>query len=110
MNWHLFTAIATLTGGRYFVIAGIAFLVFYVLFRSRLASRIIQDRPAQTKDYYREIVYSISTILIFAAVPTFIYSNPALRSHITFYTDIERYGSIYFWAAFPLMAIMHDTY
>ncbi len=110
MNWHLWWQIVTLLGGRYFIIAGLAFIAFYLVFKSRASSRRIQAKFPQSADYRREVSYSILTIFIFAAVPAFIFSNPFLRSHATVYTDVSRYGIVYFFAAFPLMAVMHDTY
>jgi sterol desaturase/sphingolipid hydroxylase (fatty acid hydroxylase superfamily) len=110
MDWQLLLKIAVLTGGRYFVIAGVAFLVFFILFKARYSSRRIQAQHPEWTDYQREVGYSILTILIFSAVPAFLLSNPAIAPHTTYYGDISRYGMAYFWLAFPLMAIMHDTY
>ncbi|MDF2440649.1 MAG: hypothetical protein JWN98_1633, partial [Abditibacteriota bacterium] len=110
MDGQLLLKIVVLTGGRYFVIAGLAFLAFFVLFKARYASRRIQEMAPQNKDYQREIGYSILTILIFSAVPAFVLSNPVIAPHTTYYSDISRHGLFYFWAAYPLMAVMHDTY
>lgn len=110
MDWQLLLKIAILTGGRYFVIAGLAFLTFSILLKARCASRRIQRTHPQWKDYRREISFSVVTILIFSTVPAFLLSNPVTAPHTTYYSDVSRYGLLYFWAAFPLMAIMHDTY
>lgn len=110
MDQSLFIKIASLLSGRYFILAGIAFLVFYWLCRDKFSARKIQSKFPTSKDYRREIGYSVVTLIIFSAVPTFILSNPAIRPHTTYYADIHRYGLFYFWAAFPLMAVMHDTY
>jgi sterol desaturase/sphingolipid hydroxylase (fatty acid hydroxylase superfamily) len=40
----------------------------------------------------------------------FLLENDHLRPHTTFYKDTSQHGWIYFWAAFPLMLLMHDTY
>ena len=110
MNWIAYQHSLQLIGGRYFVIAGLAFLVFYWLFKNRIRYKKIQLRFPQSKDYAREIGYSILTIFIFAAVPTLILKNPLLAPHTYFYTRIEQHGRLYFFAAFPLMFIIHDTY
>jgi sterol desaturase/sphingolipid hydroxylase (fatty acid hydroxylase superfamily) len=97
-------------GSRYFIVAGVAFLLCYVFFRQTRASRKIQLKFPENKDYLREILHSISTILIFALVPLFLLKNPEIRSYTTFYLKISDYGWIWFFLAFPVMFIMHDTY
>jgi lathosterol oxidase len=110
MNWSLLLSITTLVGGRYFLTAGGAFVLFYILFRRKAARRRIQPKFPLAKDYGREIGYSFLTIVIFAAVPTLLLGNPIIRAHTTLYTDISHYGKWYFWLAFPLTLVMHDTY
>jgi sterol desaturase/sphingolipid hydroxylase (fatty acid hydroxylase superfamily) len=91
-------------------VAGIGFLLFYVLLRKFILKRKIQQRLPQSKDYFREIAYSVITISIFALVPFFLIKNDTIRPYTTFYPKIETYGWFYFFAAFPIMFIMHDTY
>ncbi len=110
MNWQLLLSISSLVSSRYFLTAGVAFVLFYVLFRRQVSSRRIQAKFPLPKDYAREIGYSFLTIVIFAAVPTFLLGNPSISSHTTLYTDISQHSSLYFWLAFPLMVVMHDTY
>jgi sterol desaturase/sphingolipid hydroxylase (fatty acid hydroxylase superfamily) len=110
MNWDLWLKILALLSFRYLFIAGAAFLFFYVYRKAKFAPRRIQPKFPTSIDYQREIGYSVVTLLIFAAIPTFILSNPLIQPHTTLYTDISRYGTWYFWAAYPLMAVMHDTY
>jgi lathosterol oxidase len=110
MDWSPYFFIAQLIGTRYLVFAGIAFLLAYVLLRKKIQARKIQARFPQQKDYLREIGYSIVTIFIFAAVPVFLIYNSAVRPYTQYYTDIEQYGRLYFFAAFPIMLVIHDTY
>jgi sterol desaturase/sphingolipid hydroxylase (fatty acid hydroxylase superfamily) len=97
-------------GSRYFIVAGIAFLLFYVLLRKVITDRKIQKKFPRSKDYFREIGYSVLTICIFTFVPFFLIKNEHARAYTTFYMDIEAFGRVYFFAAFPLMFLMHDTY
>jgi sterol desaturase/sphingolipid hydroxylase (fatty acid hydroxylase superfamily) len=97
-------------GSRYFLVAGLGFLVCYVLLRKFIASRKIQQRFPQSADYLREITFSVITISIFAFVPFFLIKNDQIRPYTTFYSDITKYGWFYFFAAYPIMFIMHDTY
>ncbi len=110
MNWQLLLSITTLVGSRYFLTAGAAFVLFYIVLRRPMASRRTQPRFPALKDYQREVGYSLLTMLIFAAVPTLLLGNTEIRSHTTIYTHIARHGQLYFWLAFPLILVMHDTY
>jgi len=110
MHWTDYWKMIQNIGGRYFVIAGIAFILFYVLLKKRIVYKKIQPRFPKFKDYAREIGYSFITISIFALVPVLIVQNPVIAPHTTYYTHIDKHGWLYFLLAFPLMFIMHDTY
>ncbi len=111
MNWfYHYTFYIEKIGTRYFAVAGIFFLLFYVLFRKKVTYNKIQTKLPHTKDYVREIGYSLLTICIFAFVPLCILHIPAIAKTTTFYTNIHQYGWLYFFLAFPLMFLIHDTY
>lgn len=110
MDWEFYFKIVRLIGGRYILFAGIAFLLCYVLLTSRIRFRKIQTKFPAKKDYYREIIYSLSTILIFSFVPLFLIRNENIRPFTTYYTDLNEWGIAYLILAFPLMLFMHDTY
>ncbi|NDC77120.1 MAG: fatty acid hydroxylase family protein [Chitinophagia bacterium] len=110
MTLHDYLNIAQKVGSRYFIVAGIAFLICYVILRSAITSRKIQQRFPKGTDYLREIGYSIFTIAIFGTVPLLLIKNPVVRPHTTLYTDIAEYGWAWFLLAFPVMTLMHDTY
>jgi Delta7-sterol 5-desaturase len=103
-------SIFTLVSLRYFVIAGLAFLIWYVLLKKKMAFKKIQLRFPTLKDYQREILYSLMTIVIFTLVPWIILGNPEIKKHTTWYSEINEHSKLYFWMAFPLMLLMHDTY
>lgn len=109
MNWERYFFILEKIGGRYIILAGLSFLVLYVIFRNKTRLRKIQARFPSRQDYFREIGFSLLTIAIFAAVPL-ILLNTWVRPYTTFYTDIREYGWFYFFLAFPIMLIIHDTY
>ncbi|MBO9153991.1 sterol desaturase family protein [Chitinophaga sp. GCM10012297] len=94
---------------RYFVIAGLAFLIWYLVFRRVLFFKKIQRRMPKNKDYRREILYSCITILIFSAVPVLILYSP-LRQYTQYYKDAAMHGALWYFAAFPLMFIVHDAW
>ena len=110
MDLSQYIKIVQKVGSRYFIVAGIAFVLFYILFRQQKAGRKIQRKFPENKDYLREICFSVGTILIFALVPLFLLKNDNIRPHTTFYPNISDYGWTWFFMAFPVMLILHDTY
>ncbi|MBN9296811.1 MAG: sterol desaturase family protein [Filimonas sp.] len=94
---------------RYFIAAGLLWLIYYVLIRKKIAFKKIQLRFPESKDYKREIGYSFISMIIFAGVPSLVLFTP-LRQYTQYYADIHAHSMLYFWLAFPLMFILHDTY
>jgi len=110
MTWEKLISFSLEVALRYFIIAGLAFLIFYVLFSKKLGGRKIQSKKQKTSDYRRDIFYSIIAILIFGAQPVIFLENDAIRPYTTLYMDISEYGWVYFFLAFPIMFFLHDTY
>ncbi len=110
MNWSDYFAILQNVSSRYFLIAGVVFLLLYVLLRKWIIYKKIQRRTPKLTDYLREIFYSITTMLFFAMIPLFFILNPKMEPYTTHYSKISDHGWFYFFAAFPVMFIMHDTY
>src|SRR5690349_18481164 len=104
-----YTGIAFTVTPRYLIIAGIAWLQYYRLLRKTISFKKIQQRFPRGKDYLREIGYSVLTVFIFAAVPWTLLSTP-LQPYTRYYKDIHAHSLLYFWLAFPLMFLLHDTY
>lgn len=96
-------------GGRYFVFASIAFLVFYVIFRRQLLFLRIQQVFPKPVHYYRDIFYSVVSIIIFAttAYTTIIVLKPFNN---VFYGTIQEFGIVYYILGFLWMFLLHDTW
>ena len=92
------------------MVAGIAFITFYLLLRFFLRRRKIQPKFPKVSDYAREIGYSAITISIFSVVTLVFLKIPFISKYTTLYTDINAYSRFYFFAIFPVMFLMHDTY
>jgi lathosterol oxidase len=105
-TWYGLLIIITL---RYFLIAGVAYLIWYKLKRNKLAYKKIQQHFPERKDYQREIFYSLITIIIFAVVPAAMLLTP-FRQYTQYYEHINEHSMGWFWLAFPTMFIVHDTY
>ncbi len=107
---HEYTKYLYTIGSRYFIIGGLFFLVFYILFKKKPRYKKLQAKVPARQDYTREIAYSISTIFIFALAPVVFLNIPSIAVHTTFYKNIGQHGWLYFFIAFPLMFLMHDAY
>lgn len=94
---------------RYFLVAGVAFIIWYLIFRRRIFHRKIQPKMPRMKDYRREILYSCLTIVIFSLVPVLFLFTP-LRPYTQYYNDPSGHSTLWLIAAFPLMFIIHDAY
>jgi sterol desaturase/sphingolipid hydroxylase (fatty acid hydroxylase superfamily) len=97
-------------GSRYFAVAGLSFVLYYFLLYKKVSHKKIQQRLPKRQDYLREVGYSLLTIFIFAFVPLFILHMPSLSRYTTLYTRVEDYGWAYFFLAFPVLFLLHDTY
>lgn len=94
---------------RYVVIAGLAFLLFYVIFASRFSRRNIQALFPKQKDYVREVCYSFLTFFTFALVGV-VLASPAVLPHTRMYHHISDYGLGYLLWSVVLALLIHDTY
>ena len=108
-TWGQVLYVFILSALRYFVIGGIAFVLFYLVFKRRSIFAKIQERWPTKSDYIREIFYSILTFTIFAATPL-VLNNPHIKPYTTIYTDIHQHSMLYFWMVFPIMLVVHDAY
>ena len=109
MNWELFFKALEKIGSRYFGVALIAFIVYYILFKKHWFYKKIQQKFPKQKDLLREISYSLSTMIIFSLIIVLL-NSPKIAPHTTRYKEIEEMGWIYYCLAFPIMLFMHDLY
>jgi Delta7-sterol 5-desaturase len=109
MNPRSFNDFLVLLTLRYFIIAGLAYLICYVILRNKIAFKKIQLAFPIGKDYRHEIFYSLSSLFIFASVPSIMLLTP-VKQYTQFYTGPFTHGVFYFWLAFPLTFIIHDAY
>jgi lathosterol oxidase len=110
MNWNDVLHILLDNARNYFIIAGLAFLVFYVVLKKKIFFKKIQLHFVKRKEYIREIIFSVISIAIFTLPPVIMLKIDGIRKHTTYYSDISTYGWVYFFAAFPIMLFVHDAY
>jgi sterol desaturase/sphingolipid hydroxylase (fatty acid hydroxylase superfamily) len=94
---------------RYFIIAAIAFGIFYLLKREAWRVRKIQPKFPLSRDIVREIGFSVLTSFIFAAVGFVVFLTP-VSTYTRAYFDINEYGITYLVFSIFLIIIVHDTY
>lgn len=110
MNWSKIISILIDNARNYSLIAGSTFLVFYVVLRKRISFKKIQLKFPESKDYRRELFYSIISIMIFSMPPVIMLLNDTIRPFTQYYSDINQHSKLYFFLAFGLMIVIHDTY
>jgi sterol desaturase/sphingolipid hydroxylase (fatty acid hydroxylase superfamily) len=94
---------------RYFLFAGVPFLVLYVVFRTRLVRYKIQQKFPEHKHMTREISYSLLSMLIFNLVAVGVLVA-AEHGYTRIYTDIHAHSMGYFFFSIVLFIVAHDTY
>lgn len=92
---------------RYFILAGVAFLIFYILFKKQFQKIKIQSKFPKNENYYRDIKYSILSMFIFSTVAylSFVYLK-GYNSII--YSEVDNYYYLAF--NFIWMFFLHDAY
>ncbi len=109
--WFLFiTAIffAIITG-RYFLIAGLFYSIFYLWFPKKWALRKLNKKNYKTNQFKREVKWSMITALIFSlsGVITMILWQ---KGFTKIYTDLNLYGWWYLPCSLVILMVLHETY
>ena len=94
---------------RYLIIAGSAFLIFYILFSKKFGRNKIQEKVAKRKDFLRELFHSLQTVAIIALVGIGIVSS-GLRDYTLFYDSLSNYPIWWIPLSVFLALVLHDTY
>ena len=109
LTGHPWTSILLIVFLRYLFLASTAFLVFYVWKKQSWSWKKIQGWfPART-DYGREILYSLTTTLIFATLGYLFFFGPLVKYTLV-YQDFSSYGTGYFFASVGFTLVVHDAY
>lgn len=88
----------------------LAFLLFYIILRKSITGKKIQQKFPRLSDYTREIGFSVLTVFIMAFIPAIVIGSPDISRYTRFYIDIRQHSMTWFVLAFPVMALIHDTY
>ncbi|MFB6453844.1 sterol desaturase family protein [Chitinophaga sp. Hz27] len=101
--------IFTVSTIRYFLLAGIPFLIFYLFFPKKLSSRKIQLKAASKKDFIREVWHSLQSTLVFTVISVIIMFTP-VKNYTQLYTNVNDYPIWYIFVSLALSLVIHDTY
>ncbi len=109
--WFLITIaiVFAVVIGRYFLIAGIFFFVFYVWFPSKWKSRKINNREYKKDQFRKEVSWSTLTALIFAVSGAFMLLMWQ-KGWTKLYTDINDYPWWWLIASLIISMGLHETY
>ncbi|NCN10399.1 MAG: sterol desaturase family protein [Leptospira sp.] len=95
---------------RYLIFAGIAFSLFWVLWKKKLQHKWIQqDRVRDNSKIRHEIKYSLLTMIVFGFTGILVFTMKSL-GWTMIYKDISEYGLPYFFVSLIALILFHDTY
>lgn len=94
---------------RYFLIAGVAFLAFYIIWGGRFSKNKIQGRSASAKDFFREIMHSGLSSLVLSVEACLVLFTP-LRAHTLLFRSAGGYALWWLPVSVGLSLVIHDAY
>jgi Delta7-sterol 5-desaturase len=109
--WFFFLTIIffIIITGRYFLFAGIFYLVFYRWFPAKWKARKINTRNYRTNQFKIEVKWSIITSLLFSiagAITVLLWQ----KGYTKVYTDLSLYGWWYLPFSLIIFMLLHETY
>src|ERR1051325_6137416 len=94
---------------RYVSLAGLTFLLFYVVFRRTAAHRKIQAGPGGLRDIRREVFYSLCALAIFSCMAVVVFVMFLLGWN-RLYLDVNAQGWAYLWVSTGALILLHDAW
>ncbi len=107
--WAVWLRSPALDSARYFVVAGLAFLVFWRWGRERYRHRLIQGDYPRVARMVHDAKWSLSTILIFSLFGVAVYYAGRLGL-LRRYEHVSQYGWTWFACSVVLLIVLQDTY
>ena len=108
MNFPLYLPLIMIPS-RYFIIAGIFYFTFYILFKNNFIHLKIQKLFPKSKMIASEIFFSLQTMIIFSVFAILI-RHLIINDYSMVYSSISDYGMIYFLFTIVLLILIHDFY
>jgi len=107
--FHFVGFITVFMVARYVLMSGGGYLFFWVLGKDRFAHRKIQKRNPKEGAIRREVLRSIRTFFIFAAIGGVAYEM-AIRGHTEVYFEVSEMGWGYYLLSLLILGVIHDAY
>ncbi|MDG1432697.1 MAG: sterol desaturase family protein [Saprospiraceae bacterium] len=92
----------------YFLFAGGAFILFYFILKKPMWFRKVQKKMPKNKDYFRDIMYSLVSVTIFATVALVVFYFYMPQTNIYFNFNDHSLG--YYIITWVWMFFLHDSY
>lgn len=96
-------------GIRYAFLAGLAWLLGYVIFKRWWFPRKVIQKLPPSSEVWREIRYSALTVFVFGAVGAAT-AYLAKAGYTQIYWKIDKYGTAWFWLSVVCAIFLHDAY
>lgn len=94
---------------RYFLVAGIPFLIFYIFYSKKFQILKIQLKEARKSDFLREIKYSLLSGFITAFIVALLFKT-SLKNNSLIYSDLNDYPIYWLFISYALAILFHDTW
>lgn len=107
--WYYCFVFFAITLARYFLIAGGAYLLFYLLLNKSFTKQSLRLKPLKSGSIRKDIQLSVLSAIIFALCAALIISEYGLGRTLI-YTDSHQYGLWYIGVSFVAVLILQDTY
>jgi sterol desaturase/sphingolipid hydroxylase (fatty acid hydroxylase superfamily) len=107
--WYYYFVFFGMTLIRYFLIAGGAYLLFYLVLKKFLTKRSLRLKPPMSSSIRNDIQSSVLSAVIFAFCAALIIQEYGLGITLL-YTEPYKYGLWYLGVSFVAVLILQDTY
>lgn len=97
------------TSFRYFLLSGLFFVAFYMIFSKKMSVAKIQQRIATKKSFIQEILHSLQANFILTFFGFLVLFTP-LKSYTLIYVNYSDYPIWWLPVSFILALVIHDTY
>lgn len=95
--------------GRYFLVAGLFYFIFYKWFPEKFETRKINNKKYKKRQFEKEIKWSVLTSLLFSVAGT-ITVILWQKGYTRVYTKIDLYGWLYLPLSLVIFMLLHETY
>ncbi|OKS89258.1 sterol desaturase family protein [Mucilaginibacter polytrichastri] len=94
---------------RYFIIAGLPFILCYKILTTWFAKSKIQQRQAALSDFKREVLHSMQTTAVLVVIAYLVLFTP-FKNYTHVYTNLSDYPWWWVGVSLVMCLVIHDTY